>query len=150
MRFIFIDSGPLGLLFQRAGIAPAEACRRWAKERLAEGARLIVPEIVHYEIRRELLRLAKTNSLAALDRFVHAETDRFRVVTSKDFVTAAEMWAESRRDGIPTADARALDIDLILCAQVRNSGIPLTDMVVATSNTKHIARFVPATDWHNA
>src|ERR1700722_19237682 len=94
---IFLDSGALGLLFQRAGIAPAEMCRTWAKERLIAGARLIVPEIVHYEIRRELLRLGKTNALLALERFVRADPDRFRAVTSGDLVLAAELWAASRR-----------------------------------------------------
>ena len=51
---IILDSGPLGLLFQRAGVAPAEKCRAWAKKHLMAGTRLIVPEIIHYEIRRTL------------------------------------------------------------------------------------------------
>ena len=65
-QFIFLDSGPLGLLFQKAGIAPAEACRAWAKDRLAAGARLLVPEIVHYEIRRELLRFEQDQCAAVI------------------------------------------------------------------------------------
>lgn len=115
-QFIILDSAPLGLLFQKAGIAPAEACRAWAKQRMAAGARLIVPEIIHYEIRRELLRLRKTNAIRALERYVRAEPDRFRLLTSHDLEVAAELWAESRRRGMPTADERALDIDVILAA----------------------------------
>jgi predicted nucleic acid-binding protein len=144
---IFLDSAPLGLLFQKAGIVPAEACRAWAKERMSAGARLLVPEIIHYEIRRELLRLRKTNSLNALEKFVRAESDRFCVLTSRDLDLAAELWAESRRRGMPTADTRALDIDVILAAQVTNSGIPISDLVVATTNSKHLSQFIPAEEW---
>jgi predicted nucleic acid-binding protein len=146
-QFIFLDSAPLGLLFQKAHIAPAEACRAWAKERMSAGARLLVPEIIHYEIRRELLRLGKTSALKSLEQFVHAEPDRFRSLTSRDLELAAEFWAESRRRGMPTADARALDIDVILAAQVRDAGLPLSDLVVATTNSKHLSQFVPAAEW---
>ena len=145
--FIFLDSAPWGLLFQKAHIAPAQACRAWAKARMAAGVRLLVPEIIHYEIRRELLRLGKTTALTSMEKFVHAETDRFRILTSRDLELAAELWADSRRRGMPTADMRALDIDVILAAQVRNSGIPLSDLVVATSNLKHLSQFVPAEEW---
>jgi hypothetical protein len=146
-RFIFLDSGPLGLLFQKAGVVPADACRAWAKDRMAAGARLYVPEIIHYEIRRELLRLSKLGAMNSLEKFVRAESDRFRAVTSADFELAAQLWAETRRLGLPTADAAALDIDVILAAQVRNSWIPSGDLVVATTNSKHLERFVPAERW---
>jgi hypothetical protein len=112
-QFIVLDSTPLGLLFQKVGIAPADACRAWAKNRMAAGAQLLVPEIIHYEIRRELLRLGKRESLKALEGFINAEPDRFRTLTSSDFTRAAELWADARRRGMPTADARALDIDVI-------------------------------------
>jgi predicted nucleic acid-binding protein len=148
-QIIILDSAPLGLLFQKAGIAAAEACRAWAKERMAGGVRIIVPEIVHYEIRRELLRLGKTRALASLEKYARAEPDRFRIVTSRDLELAAELWAESRRRGMPTADDRALDIDVILAAQVRNLGIPMSDLVVATSNSKHLSQFVPSEHWSN-
>ena len=148
-QFIILDSGPLGLLFQKAGIAIAEACRAWAKERMAGGSRIIVPEIVHYEIRRELLRLSKTRAMTSIEKYVRAEPDRFRIVTSRDLELAAELWAESRRRGMPTADDRALDIDVILAAQVRDLGIPMSDLVVATSNSKHLSQFVPSEHWSN-
>lgn len=146
-RFIFLDSAPLGLLFQKTGIAAADICRAWAKNCLANGARLIVPEIIHYEIRRELLRMQKANAVTALEKFVRAESDRFCTLTSSDLVRAAELWAESRRRGMPTADPSALDIDVILAAQVRNSGIPIGDLVVATTNMRHLSQFVPAEEW---
>jgi predicted nucleic acid-binding protein len=148
--YIVLDSAPLGLLFQRAGVAPADACRAWAKRRMGDGARLLVPEIIHYELRRELLRLGKTKALQSLEKFVRAEPDRFRMLNSQDLWRAAELWAEARRRGVPTADVQALDIDVILAAQVLNSGVPLADVVVATSNVKHLSQFVPAEEWSSA
>ena len=38
----------------------------WAKDPLAAGARLLVPEIVHYEIRRELLRFEQDQCAAVI------------------------------------------------------------------------------------
>jgi predicted nucleic acid-binding protein len=134
-------------MFQKAGIALAEACRAWAKARMTAGVRLLVPEIIHYEIRRELLRLGKTQTLGALEAFVRAESDRFLSLTSSDLRLAAELWSEARRRGTPTADARALYIDVILAAQVRNLGIPTPQVVVATSNVRHLSQFIPCEPW---
>jgi len=57
MRLIFLDTGPLGLLSNPRGKPEADHCRQWAKDLLASGARLFVPEIADYEVRRELLRV---------------------------------------------------------------------------------------------
>ena len=49
--------------------------------------------------------------------------------------------------GTPTADVHALDIDVILAAQVLSSGMDLSSTVVATSNVKHLSLFVPVAEW---
>jgi len=55
---------------------------------------------------------------------------------------AAELWAQARRSGMPTADPKALDCDVILAAQtVAVQGI------VATENVGHLSRFVEARHW---
>lgn len=69
-RTVFLDSTPLGLLCQRPGVPPADACRRWLTGLYHSGAQIIVPEIVAYELRRELLRLRKASSLVRLDRLI--------------------------------------------------------------------------------
>src|SRR4051812_38089821 len=56
---IVLDSGPLGLLTQRPGVAPADACRAWLAAHSSRGVGIVVPEIVDYELRRELLRAGK-------------------------------------------------------------------------------------------
>ena len=58
---------------------------------------------------------------------------------------AAELWAQVRQSGLPTADRHALDGDVILAAQARS--IPADDVVVATTNVGHLARLVDAALW---
>ena len=145
---IILDSTPLGLLSKRAGHGEGDLCRAWVKQQVRAGARVYVPEIVVYELRRELLRLNASASLAMVEQFVRFEPDRLLVLNSSALTLAAELWAAVRRQGKPTADAAALDIDVILAAQVLTAGWDVQrDTVVATSNAKHVGLFVPAADW---
>jgi len=43
------------------------ACTQWLQSLLAAGTRIIIPEIVDYEVRRELLRANKLTGLTQLD-----------------------------------------------------------------------------------
>lgn len=61
-----------------------------------------------------MLRLGKTNALRRLDLFNHAKPDRLVRVSSDASRKAAELWAQVRRKGMPTADVHALDVDMIL------------------------------------
>jgi hypothetical protein len=58
---------------------------------------------------------------------------------------AAELWAQVRQQGRPTADPKELDGDVILAAQTLLLGTP--DVVVATTNVGHLARYVNAKHW---
>ncbi|WP_343217810.1 hypothetical protein [Halotia branconii] len=62
---------------------------------------------------------------------------------------AAELWAEARKTGQPTADAKALDGDVILSAQARLLGSKVAEVIVATTNVAHLARFITASDWQS-
>ena len=62
---------------------------------------------------------------------------------------AAELWARARKRGRPTADVSALDVDVILAAQVLSAGYSPSEFVVATTNVSHISQFVPADNWQN-
>jgi hypothetical protein len=62
---------------------------------------------------------------------------------------AAELWAKARQRGVPTADPSALDIDVILSAQLLTAGLPSHQFVVATSNVSHLTLFVPAEQWEH-
>lgn len=57
------------------------------------------------------------------------------------------MWAKARQEGRPTADSKGFDFDVILAAQALTFGAPKSDVVVATTNVKHLAQFVAAKHW---
>ena len=100
-----------------------------------------------YELRRELLRASKSNGIAKLDSF--KSTFRYLPITTAAMLRAADLWAHSRRTGIPTGDPKKLDVDVILCAQALTLGVPSTEIIVATSNVAHITHFVTADLWTN-
>jgi predicted nucleic acid-binding protein len=108
------------------------------------GRRVIVPEIGDYEVRRELNRLRARRSLATLDGL--AARFEYLPLTTVVMRLAAELWAQARQGGYPTAPDPALDADVILAAQALSLGVP---GVVATTNVGHLARFVPADTWQN-
>ena len=60
---------------------------------------------------------------------------------------AAELWAQVRQLGLPTAGPESLDADAIVAAQALSLNDP--NVMVATSNPVHLRRFVQAEDWHN-
>ncbi len=141
---LFLDSGPLGLITQPQRSHEVIAITDWLKNCLVAGARVVVPAIVYYEIKRELLRANKTIGIARLDAFVNATPDRYVPLTDDALRFAAELWAQSRQAGRPTADVMALDIDVLLAAQaLRMGGTPL----IATTNEKHLSQFISARHW---
>jgi predicted nucleic acid-binding protein len=146
MRAIVLDSTPLGLLTQRPDTG-ASVCRRWLDSHIEQGAAIVVPEIVDYELRRELIRAGKTASIQRLDRLVQHPALKVLPISSAALKIAARLWADVRRRGTPTADNHALDVDVILVAQILASGYQAQDVVVATTNVQHLVLFVPAQLW---
>jgi predicted nucleic acid-binding protein len=104
------------------------------------GARIWVPEIADYEVRRELLRANKTRGIARLDLLKNSIG--YLPLTTPIMLKAAELWAQARRSGTPTADPKALDCDVILAAQAL-----AVQGIVATENVGHLSRFVEARHW---
>lgn len=143
---ILLDAGPLGLLAAppSKGGAPV-ACAQWLASLLSGGARVIVPEVADYEVRRELLRAGKSTSVARLDAL--AVATEYLALTTLIMRRAAELWAQARQQGQPTAGDNTIDGDVILAAQALSLGTDLR--VVATTNVGHLSRFVPAELWHN-
>ena len=122
----------------------------WLKRLLADEqiqARVYIPEIVDYEVRRGLLHVAlrsgrsTTKSLLRLDRLV--ESLHYLPLNTPTLRRAAGLWAETRAAEQPTAPRDALDGDVILAAQaIEIAG------TVATENVRHLSRFVPTVRWH--
>jgi hypothetical protein len=71
---------------------------------------------------------------------------KYLALTTVAMRRAAELWAQARRQGQPTAANCALDADVILAAQALTLGAPA---VMATSNPAHLTRFAPAELWQN-
>ena len=147
MKYVVLDSTPLGLLTQRGGVPEADACRRWLAGKAAQGIRALIPEIVDFELRRELLRSGKTASVARLDQLQGHPAVVFIPLTTAAMRLAADLWAQSRKRGLPTAHPQSLDVDVIMAAQVIAGNFPATDTVVATSNVGHLSMFLPAETW---
>jgi predicted nucleic acid-binding protein len=142
-----LDAGILGQLCH----AKAEQNRpigEWLQSILdaeEDATQVFVPEIADYELRRKLLHLiakrqASRTSIDRLDNlgklleYLPLDTDTMR--------RAAELWAQARRKGVPTASDEALDCDVLIAAQAQAVGA-----TVVTTNKAHLARFVPAVEW---
>ena len=146
-RYVFLDSGPLGLVSQREGKPDADRCRDWLRALETAGARIFVPEIADYEVRRELIRARATDGLARLNRVL----DRFPLLLldRQALLRAAELWALVRNIGQPTAHPHALDGDAILAGQALTAISPGDHATVATGNVRHLVRFpgIDARPW---
>lgn len=146
-RFLFLDSGPLGLITHAQRSAEVIAATEWLSRCLRSGSQILVPAIVYYELKRELLRAKKSFSIGRLDAFVNATPGRYVPLSDEALRLAAELWARSRQEGQPTADSKALDIDVILAAQALSFGVPPAEVVVATTNPRHFTHFITAKAW---
>ena len=121
----------------------AIACNNWLEEQISLGNAVYLPSIVDYELRREFKRAKLTASLKRLDELRNYAA--FIPITQEAIEYAAELWARCRQEGMVTADPHALDGDVILVAQVKL--LSLDEVVVATTNHRHIGHFLPSKNW---
>jgi predicted nucleic acid-binding protein len=119
---------------------PNRATTLWFARLISSGARIYVPEIADYEVWRELIRAKLRRSLQRLD-FLKTHLDYLPLSTSV-MLRAAELWAQARNRGTPTADPRELDGDVILAALAEK-----VRAVVATDNIGHLSLFIDARRW---
>jgi predicted nucleic acid-binding protein len=142
---VLLDSGPLGLVSHpNAERINAEAVE-WLDALLSAGISVLVAEIADYEVRRELLRAGRQLGIRRLDEL--KEAIGYRPITTRAMLTAAKLWARARREGRPTAPDPALDADVILAAQAKDVESEGRSVIVATTNPRHLSRFVDAKAW---
>ena len=148
---LLLDSAPTGLLSNPTPKPDVVAIQRWFARVQAAGHTVYLPEIIDYELRRELVRARKTTGIARLDQL--ATQASYLPVTTDALRLAADLWAWSRNSGLATGDPKKLDINVILAAQALTLQAALnlttTDICVVTVNITHLSRFVPADDWLN-
>jgi predicted nucleic acid-binding protein len=146
-RIIVLDSGPLGDACRKRGHPNVEALAHWRHHARANGAIIAIPEIADYEVRRGLLSTGAADGLRRLD-FLQKELRHFIPISSAAMRKAAELWADARRKGAPTAAENEIDGDVILAAQaILDSGAG-DSLVIATYNARHLSRYhVDAQHW---
>lgn len=96
-------------------------------------------------MRRELIRAGKLAGIKRLDEL--KSQIPYRPLTSEVMLLAAQLWADARKRGRPTADPSALDGDVILAAQAILEANPGNEVVIATTNVGHLSQFVDAREW---
>ena len=147
LRAVVLDSGPLGLLSNPKASAESIACRAWVARLNDAGIRAIVPEITDYEVRRELLQARLAGSLRTLEQLL--DVLDYLPLDTPMMRQAAQLWAQARQAGRPTADRHALDGDVILAAQALSLGYRPGEVVVATANIGHLGQFVVSRPWQD-
>ena len=148
---VFIDTGVLGLLSSPNKREEVIKSQEWLYSLLAKGVNVVSSDICDYEVRRGTFltidsQLKKTiiNKLDNLHDLIN-----FLPVSPLILRYAAELWAENRRQGLPTADTENIDVDVIIGAtcQLLEQEYLGQRLVVATTNVKHLSRFIEAKEW---
>jgi predicted nucleic acid-binding protein len=149
---ILLDSGILGQLTNPNLDRDTDPLKKWFDISLIR-TNVVSSKICDYEIRRGLLLARKqglkAEGLSILDdlyKFVD-----FLPVTETILDLAADIWATARSEGQPTAGDRNLDADMIICATWQDlaTSYPGQEVVIATTNVRHLSRFATAARWED-
>lgn len=150
LRLVALDTGPLGLVTHPKPSPEAAACLAWVASLVRDGVRVVIPAVGDYELRREYLLRDAIKALQELD----AAAFHLEVLPINDDVLhhAAQLWAQSRLAGRPTSDAKALDGDCILVAQVQLEAARLeldeNEWIIATTDVGDLPHLAPAKRWN--
>ncbi len=146
---VILDSGVLHTLISTSKVKEVTDCQDWFYYLLSRSALVVTSSICNYEVKRELIRRKKVQEINNLNQ-LKALIDFFPV-DEPTLELAAELWAEARNQGMPTADDISLDADVIICAQYQllAEEYPGRYVVIATTNVKHLSRFTIAKEWQN-
>ncbi len=146
---IFLDTGVLGYLCNPNPSEKSQKCKRWLYRVMARGATIITSEICKYEVKRSLIleQIRNKSNSEGIKRLEELRNEiEFLSITGEELDIAAEIWAESLIQGIPTAPEVDINIDIIICAQFRvlKRNNPGRYVVIATENVRHLNRFADA------
>ncbi len=145
---VLLDAGPLGLVTNTNPRNPeAVQCAQWLQSMLSSGIRVCIPEVSDYEVRRSLIKIDSKKSINKLDQ-LNSVLD-YQPITTLAMHQAAEFWARARKQGNPTADDKALDGDMVLVGQASKILQQGDNVIIATTNVKHIELFMDARQWND-
>jgi hypothetical protein len=134
-KAVLVDSTPLGQI-THPKIKPE--IRNWLRAINEQGIDLLIPEIVDYELRRQLILDNREKSIRRLNSLIR---DRLILIDRETLLKACDLWAWVRRQGLPTADKQNIDGDVILVAQAILQKKFYDEVSIVTENVKHISRF---------
>lgn len=107
-KVIYLDTGVLGFVTHPNANQEARDCLTWLRDLLAAGIKVWVPEICDYELRREYILNNSQNALNRLDQLKAAVG--YVPINTPAMKRAAQLWADARKRGKPTADPQALAV----------------------------------------
>ena len=144
---ILLDAGPLGLITNPRASQETRECNQWLESLALKGILVKIPEIADFEVRRELLRADKFKGIGRLND-LQKYLD-YVPLTTQTMLKAAQFWAQVRKQGMPTADDKALDGDVILAAQAALIQDEGHEVIIATTNVGHLSRLAQAKTWRD-
>jgi predicted nucleic acid-binding protein len=148
--YIFLDTFLVSSLSKKESHPPtlSDTCRQWILECESNGHIVVIPGICYYECLRELEMRQATQQIERLKNHC-LRSFRFIAITQEHLDAAAILWGQTRRSGKALGDPKALDGDVILCAQVLSFNLPASDYIVATTNRNHLSAFLTCDDWQS-
>ena len=150
---VILDSNILGLLANPSELPEAKECQDWLYALLAKSVYVASSELCFYEVKRGLIEAKKRGGTGQGIGKLEELRDQFETLPINRMVVdeAAEIWAKSRLEGKPSAEEKALDIDIIIAAHYRvlTQEFPGRYVVISTKNIKHFKHFAEAQEWQN-
>jgi hypothetical protein len=148
---VILDSGVLGKLCNPNPSPETITVNEWLYSLIAKGIVVVTSYICDYEVRRSLIlnaiRGLSSEGITNLNELKNII--EFSPVSEAVLKEAAQLWALARSQGLPTADDKSLDADVIICTgwKLLTEEFPGRYIVVATTNVKHLSRFTEAKKW---
>ncbi|MGV0104478.1 Type II toxin-antitoxin system VapC family toxin [Nostoc sp. DSM 114160] len=99
-KVIILDSAPVGLITNPKATPLAVQCQEWFYTLFEREYKVILPEIIDYEIRRELLRANKLSGIRKLNQLKSEII--YLPITTEVMLKAAELWNQVRNQGKST------------------------------------------------
>lgn len=154
---ILLDSNILGLVCNdNDSFDEAKQCQDWFYASFARGARLITSDLCNYEVLRGLIssEIGSGKVAPGIKALASLQTDgflEFLPVATAAFDLAANLWARASNDGRTTKDDKNIDVDIIISAQyqILKAEFPGQQVIVATTNLKHLSLFCDAAYWRD-
>jgi predicted nucleic acid-binding protein len=150
---VFLDTNILGKLTNPNQLPEAVECQVWFERLLAKGVYLVSSELCFYELKRSLILAANQGGI---NRGIKKLDDlrlfvEFFPVDRAVAELSSMLWAEARTKNTPTAKADNIDIDIMIAAHWRllTEEFPGREVVIATTNIKHLSLFAEAREWQN-